>query len=369
MDKEERLRRQREFLIKFAYWAVWVCIALFLIKLVGPVLLPFVAAFLIAWLLSVPVRFASERMHIKRSLAAVVIVFLFYGLVAVLLYFLGNRVVLLIQGIGGELTEFLSNTIFPMVQNFCGWLSSLTGDGAIFSDAAGNAAVRAAGQESAQAISHAGQMVSGVSGTVIDAVSGVAAGIPGVCMNVLLAVIATVFMELDFPGILQFLRKQVPKKWQNTVFGIKDYVMGTMGKCVLSYVLIFIMTFAELSVGFLVLQIDGAFAIAFIVSILDILPVLGTGTVLIPWAVIAFAGGNFKMGIGVMGLYLIITVVRNIVEPKLVGEQMGLSPVVMLPCMILGLNFFGIVGLFGVPLAVAFLKDLNDRGVIHIFKC
>lgn len=48
---------------------------------------------------------------------------------------------------------------------------------------------------------------------------------------------------------------------------------------------------------------------------------------------------------------------------------MGLSPVVMLPCMILGLNFFGIVGLFGVPLAVAFLKDLNDRGVIHIFKC
>lgn len=363
MDREERLKKQREFLIKFAYWAVWGSIAVFLIKLVGPVLLPFAAAFAVAWVLSVPVAFATEHMHIKRSLAAILIVFLFYGLVGILLYFLGNRVVVLIQGITGELTEFLSETIFPMLQNFCGWIEHVTGGGA-----AENDAVRAAGQESAQAISQAGQTVSGISGTVIDAISGIAAGIPGACMNVLLAIIATVFMELDFPGILQFLKKQVPEKWQNTVFGVKAYVMGTLGKCVLSYVLIFFMTFAELTVGFLVLQINGAFALAFIIAILDILPVLGTGTILVPWSVIAFAGGNFKMGIGVMGLYLIITVVRNIVEPKLVGGQMGLSPVVMLPCMILGLHFFGVIGLFGVPLAVSFLKELNDRGVIHIFE-
>lgn len=95
---------------------------------------------------------------------------------------------------------------------------------------------------------------------------------------------------------------------------------------------------------------------------LDILPVLGTGTVLLPWAVIAFAGGNARMGIGVIGLYLIITVVRNIVEPKLVGKQMGLSPVVMLPCMIVGLHFFGILGLFGVPLVASFLKKLYSDG-------
>lgn len=63
-----------------------------------------------------------------------------------------------------------------------------------------------------------------------------------------------------------------------------------------------------------------------------------------------------------IGLYLIITVVRNIVEPKLVGKQMGLSPVVMLPCMIVGLHFFGILGLFGVPLLASFLKKLYSDG-------
>lgn len=130
-----------------------------------------------------------------------------------------------------------------------------------------------------------------------------------------------------------------------------------MGKCAAAYVFIFLMTFAELAAGLLLLRIEGAFAIAFLIAVLDILPVLGTGTVLLPWAVIAFAGGNARMGIGVIGLYLIITVVRNIVEPKLVGKQMGLSPVVMLPCMIVGLHFFGILGLFGVPLLASFLKN------------
>ena len=95
---------------------------------------------------------------------------------------------------------------------------------------------------------------------------------------------------------------------------------------------------------------------------------IGTGTVLIPWSVLAFAGGNLKIGIGILALYLVITIVRNIVEPKLVGRQMGLSPVVMLPCMLVGLKMFGIVGLFVIPFGVAFIKSLNDAGVIHIFR-
>lgn len=121
--------------------------------------------------------------------------------------------------------------------------------------------------------------------------------------------------------------------------GWKNYVTGTMGKCILSYCLIFGITFAELTAGLFLLGIKNAFAIAFIIAVLDILPVLGTGTVLIPWAVLAFASGRISTGVGVFGLYLVITVVRNLIEPKLVGKQMGLSPVIMLPCMLIGLKF------------------------------
>lgn len=361
MERAERLQRQKEFLIKFAYWAVWGSGLIFAIKYVGPALLPFILAFFAAWGLSPVVGFLTERMHIKRNLAAIAVVTLFYGLIGACLYLLGSQIVGLIQEVSVDITAFFAETIYPMLEKFCGWMAAITGGSE-------RGALHSVERDTADIVGQAGQMISGVSEQMINGVSGVAARLPGICMNVLLAIIATLFMELDFPEILTFLKRQLPKKWQKTVMGIKTYALGTLWKCVLSYILILGLTFVELSAGFLILGIEGALTIAFIIAILDILPVLGTGTILLPWAVIAMASGNLKMGVGILLLYLFITIVRNVVEPRLVGQQMGLSPVVMLPCMIVGLKLFGIIGLFGLPLAVAFLKSLDDRGVIHIFN-
>ena len=363
MSMDERLKRQREFLVKVAYWAIWGSAALALLKYVGPVVLPFVIAFLVAWVLSGPVAFLAERVHVNRKLSAVLVVALFYALLALLLYLLGSRIIQLIRDVYVDVTHFISGTIVPMVRNFSRWTEELTSE--LLTE---GGKVRSAGGAPAEGTAQVGKMVANVSERVLTEVSGVAAYVPRVCVNVLLAVIATVFMELDFPDIVAFLQRQLPARWQKTASDVRDYVLGTIGKCARSYLLILIMTFLELSVGFLLLRIDSAFAVAAIIAVLDILPVLGTGTVLIPWTVIALTSGNTGMGLGVLGLYLVITVVRNIVEPHLVGRQMGLSPVVMLPCMIVGLHFFGIVGLFGLPFAVSFLKSLNDRGVIHIFS-
>lgn len=356
MEREERIRHQKEFLIKFAYWAVWGGLVLAAVKMIGPVLLPFIAAFFVAWILSFPVAFATERMHIRRRIAAVAVVLLFYGLAGLVIGFLGNRIMLLGQELLGEVVRFVSETIFPMMKHFCAWTAGLTGE------TVGGEVLRTAGTESAEAVSRAGELLTGNVRHPAAAGLRIAVNIPGMCFKLLLAVISTVFMELDFPQIMRFLEKIIPEKWKETVLAVKKGTFGTMGKCAAAYVFIFLMTFAELAAGLLLLRIEGAFAIAFLIAVLDILPVLGTGTVLLPWAVIAFASGNARMGIGVIGLYLIITVVRNIVEPKLVGKQMGLSPVVMLPCMIVGLHFFGILGLFGVPLLASFLKKLYSDG-------
>lgn len=217
-------------------------------------------------------------------------------------------------------------------------------------------------------VEKAGNTMSLLSEKAIDGVSDMAVCIPGIFMKIVIAVIATVFMEIEFHDITGFLWKQMPQKWKKTLADAKVYCMGTFGKCMISYGIIMALTYAELVLGFLVLQIEGAFVIALMIAILDILPVLGTGTVLLPWSVAALIMGDAKTGIGILILYLVITIVRNIIEPKLVGRQMGLSPVVMLPCMLIGLKLFGVVGMFGVPFGVAVLKTLNDCGVIHIFK-
>lgn len=368
MNGGERLKRQQEFLVKAAYWAVWGSIGILLIKFVGPALLPFIAAFFIAWLLEIPIDYFTERMHIKRNIAAVVSVTLFYAALALVLYLLGSRILELIQGVFSDITGFLSETIFPMLQSFCGWIDTVT-RGDVNAGAGLNVGIAAgtvvAGNDSAGIASQADHMISSVSEKMINGVSGIAAYIPELCMNILVMIIATLFAALDFPKILAFFQGLIPEKWRQTAEHVRHDVMGTLGKCFLSYVIIFALTFAELAVGFLLLRIEGAFTIAWIIAILDILPVLGTGTVLLPWMVIAMASGNLRMGIGVLVLYLVITIVRNIVEPRLVGGQIGLSPVVMLPSMIVGLRLFGFIGLFGVPFGVAFLKSLYDKDVIH----
>lgn len=335
MDREKRLKRQREFLVQTAYWAVWTCIAALLIKYAGSVLLPFAAALVIAWVLSFPVAYVATRLSIRRSIVAVFAVVLFYGLLAGLLYLLGSQAMVLVRDVFSDITCFLSDMMLLVPPEL---------------------------------VNQTRETLPQISERVINGVSDMAANIPSLCMNILLTMIATVFTELEFPEILVFIKLQIPKDWQETVTEIQTYTVGMIGRCMLSYLFIMLVTYAELTIGFLLLHIEGAFAIAFIIAVLDILPVLGTGTILLPWMIIAFAAGNPRQGIGILILYLIITVVRNMIEPRLVGSQLGLSPVVMLPCMILGLHFFGLLGMFLMPYGVAFVKGLNDRGVIHIFK-
>lgn len=368
MNREERLRRQKEFLISFAFGAVWLVILWVVLKAAGSVLFPFLAAFAVAALLAGAVKFITERTHIKRGIVAVTTVLFFYILLAAVLYFAGSYLVRLIYDLTRELSVFFSDTVVPVMQRFYQWVERLSVVFYPVGQTEKTQGLQDVGAESAQTIKNAGKLMSGISDGVIDGVSGMAAGIPGFFMKLLITVIATVFMELEFPQIRAFLKRQIPAEYQRAFRDGKNYMTGTMGKCIISYCLIYGITFAELVAGLFLLGIKNAFAIAFIIAVLDILPVLGTGTVLIPWAVLAFASGRISTGVGVFALYLVITVVRNLIEPKLVGKQMGLSPVIMLPCMLIGLKFFGIIGLFVVPLLVSFLKQLNDRGIIKIFR-
>ena len=104
------------------------------------------------------------------------------------------------------------------------------------------------------------------------------------------------------------------------------------------------------------------------IALIDIIPVLGTGTVLLPWAAISFISGNIRLGIGLLVMYIIILVIRQIIEPKLVAGQVGLPPIITIIAMYIGSKTIGILGFFILPFCVILLKVFNDEGIIHIFK-
>ena len=122
------------------------------------------------------------------------------------------------------------------------------------------------------------------------------------------------------------------------------------------------LTAAELLIGFLLLSVDYAVLLALITAVLDALPVLGVGIVLIPYAILSFAMGNTVTGIGLLILYGVITVVRQIAEPRLVGKSLGLHPILMLIAFYAGWRLFGVAGVLIGPLLAMVIKSLAARG-------
>lgn len=134
------------------------------------------------------------------------------------------------------------------------------------------------------------------------------------------------------------------------------------------YALMMTITFVELYIGFSLLKFPMPMLLGFLVAIVDILPVLGTGTVLIPWAMILCILGKSGLGAGVFVLYLVITVVRQTLEPKVIGQQVGLHPVVTLLCIFAGAQLIGILGIFTFPVIATMIKKMNDEGTIRVFR-
>ena len=108
--------------------------------------------------------------------------------------------------------------------------------------------------------------------------------------------------------------------------------------------------------------------IAVAIAIFDILPVVGSGLVLLPWTVFSLIKGDLVTGIGLAVLYVVVIIVRQIVEPKIVGDRVGLHPLVTLMSMVIGSYLFGGIGLLGLPITIALIHALNKQGAIHLYK-
>ena len=115
-------------------------------------------------------------------------------------------------------------------------------------------------------------------------------------------------------------------------------------------------------------QIPYLILVCALTAIVDVLPILGTGTVLIPWSLIALIMGNWQLSICLAVSYIIVAIVRNFLEPKIIGQSIGLHPLVTLFCMYFGLKILGFVGMIGVPLIVITIVKIQETGKIKIFK-
>ena len=355
------IEKYSKFLITFAYYAVIAALAFVVLRYALPMLAPFVIGAALAYLLRFPIRFLHRKAKLPYKGAAILVVLLFFGLIGTALVLAGVKAInWLVDAINllptmytthalpffAEVTQNLEKIFIDLDPDTLSTLENLA----------------------QKALDSAGNLISSLSGTAVSALSGAAVSIPGLFLKLVLLIISTFFIAIDYETIKAFLVRQLDEKTHNLLWEIKNYVGGTLWVCIRSYAIIMTLTFVELSIGLSIVKIDHAVIVALLISIFDILPVLGTGGIMIPWTVLTAIQGDFRLSLGLLIIYIVITIIRNIIEPKIVGGQLGLHPVVTLSSMFAGAQLFGVIGLFGFPIGLSLLRHLNDRGVIKILK-
>jgi len=158
----------------------------------------------------------------------------------------------------------------------------------------------------------------------------------------------------------------VTKYFYAIIDGLMKNVFSALGAYIRAQLILICITFFELSIGFLVIGgkvADYALLLALIISIIDAIPILGTGVVLIPWGVLSLLSGDIRLGIMLIILYLICLLVRQLTEPRLVAHRIGIHPLPILMVMYIGLRFFGLFGMILGPVLALVVKQLHTDGL------
>ncbi len=355
------MEKRKTFIVNFLYFASILAVAYVLLRFGLPLLMPFVIAFMIAYCLKRPIRFLSAKLKLPRKLIAILLVILFYGTIGTLLTLLVIRAISSVTTLVQNLPWIFRDYIVPLLTS----ISANLEDSILRLDPRLLDTLESLSEHLIQSL---GQLASSISLGSMSFLSSLASSLPMLFIKMLLMVISTFFLATDYDRITVFLVRLLNRPTRNLFLQIKQYVVGTLFVCIRSYAMIMSITFVELTIGLSLIGISHAPLIALCIAIFDILPVLGTGGIMIPWAVIAALQGNYPLAIRLFIVYLVVTIVRNIIEPKIVGGQLGLHPVATLASMFVGSQLLGAVGLFGFPILLSLLRYLNDNGTIHLFN-
>ena len=323
------IQKRRTFIISFIYFGIIGVLCYIGLKKLLPILIPFMAAMAIAAVLEPAVSLLDRHMKGGKGAAAAVVLLVFYGSILTIMCVSGSQILSSIQ------EQALLENSFP----------------------GHSIHISALGQSLERFMENASVGISsGLLGWGASAIS----GIPALVLDFVIAVIASFFLTGNYRETLDFLLYQIPDDRRQMLLQVLLHIRKVACRLLRAYALLMLLTFTELYIGFLVLGIPAGFTLACITSLVDILPVLGTGTVLLPWAFIAWTTGSGSLAMGLVCLYLLIAVVRQTLEPKIIGHQMGLSPIATLLCIFAGGKLLGLTGIFLFPIAATVLAELHS---------
>lgn len=351
------MEKRKKFIINFMYFSILAGFGYVALKYILPVLAPFFLGLTIALLLKPLIMKIHGKTGISRKFLSALILILFYIILFTVLAYLGVSLFFETRELAYRLPDLYKNEIEP------GLIGTV--DRLVASFPAVEPVIRDFIEGLANSL---GEIVRFISSNALNMLSSAAARVSLFFIKFLFMIISSFFFIFDNEKIYSFILRQMSENMKNIITRAKENLKNVLSSYTKAYLMLISLTFVELSAGLSLLRIRNAIPLAFIIAIIDILPILGTGGVLIPWGLIAIAIGRTGLGLGILLLYLVITIVRQSLEPKIVGDQIGLHPIVILLCIFIGGRLFGVLGIFLIPITMTIIKKLNDEKVIHVFR-
>lgn len=314
----------KERLVKYLYWLIVLFVLIIATYVLVNWLIPLFFSCLIVLILQPLLAREIKLLKIKRSLLAKAIIIFNYGVFIVLAISLLVFCIIQIYNILEILPDYLQE-LYIMFSN-----NSYIIDISKYLDFIYSGSI---------------SLIENISGSFIHGLIMIIMKIPSIMFDLIFVIMTSLFMLLDYPRIDNLLIKRYPM-----VSLVVDTTKEVFSNLFKAYFIIMIVTFFELWVGFLIIQLEYSMVLACIIAIFDFLPLLGIDMIMIPWIVICAFTNKISLALGLLVIYLVIVITKNILEPKLIAKGLGISPLVSLIGMYLGMKVLGFVGLIIVPI-------------------
>ncbi len=317
--------------------------------------MPFVVGYLISWIANPVVRFFEKRLKIVRKHGSMIIIIGVLALVILLFYLAGLKITEEVVDFIKNFPDFyenLSEEFETIGDNLRGFLERLPGnvEDTIF-------------ELTASLTTYLGSLAQAIGEPTFEAASNFAKNVPGTLIGIIMSILSAYFFTADRDKIYAMVNAHMPESIQKNVISVLKDLKHVVGGYFKAQLKIMVVVYIIVIIGLMILKVDYFLLVGFIIAFLDMLPFFGTGTVLGPWAIIKILSGDYRMAIALILLYVVTQVVRQVIQPKLVGDSIGMNPLATLIFMFIGFKLSGVIGMIvAVPIGMI-LINLYRAGV------
>lgn len=356
-------KKRAGFIVDLFYFLLLAVILWLTLKYAIGLVLPFLTAFAISALVhSIALPLSARIKKLSYPASAALVTTVLFATVGVLIFIITTALIGQFVDFAIYLPDLIRSMVDSLTSAIRSWIDSIPGK-------TGESILNyfdSTISDTSELVTTLVSLFSQPLMNYVGAVGEFAAKLPAFLITLAITIISTYFISMDFDGIKKMILSVIPKPMRSIATKAKHHFCTVIWKMIKTYSFLMLLTFTELAVGFSIINlktehISYPVPLALLIALIDILPVLGVGTVIIPWAVFELITGNTVFAVMLSILYVIIAVVRNFLEPKLVGERFGLHPAITLLAIYAGGKLFGFIGVFALPLTIIVLLRLKEE--------